>query len=247
MHPDLPLRRECAGRQAALDRKNLRVRRYLLETEGRLPLPHLQVHFRNPVPVNENIGAGKFNPIGIGHSSCFSCRHIDAFQGGDGGVTLLQIALNFEVELLGEIARQGNAGAAQSNPILQCRCAETAFEGGDIATFNIRLNISAEGELVLRAAGVHIYRRRRRRGKHNFVGVSRHSLFFRLRQNRSEGTTPGLELLYFFFQLGVALLQLPNCFLEILQPLIIRWWIGRTHGQNHAGGKNKREAHGNRV
>ena len=247
MHPNLPLRRERTRRQTALDRQNLRVRRDLLETEGRLPLSHLQVHFRNPVPVNENIGAGKLHSIAVGHGGHFAGRHVDALQCRDRGVALFQIALNFEVELLGEIARQSNAGAAQSNPILQCRCAETAFEGGDIATFNIRLNISAEGELVLRAAGVHIYRRRRGRGKHSFIGVSRHSLFFRLCQNRSERTTLGLELVHFFFQLGVALLQLPNCFLEILQPLTIRWWIGRTQRQNHPGGKNNCETHRNRV
>ena len=109
------------------------------------------------MPVNENIGAGKFNSTGIGYGGCFPGRHIDAFQGGDGRVALLEITFNFEIELLREIAGQGNACAAQTNAIFQRSRTEAAFERGDIAAFHIRLNISAEGELVLRAAGVHIH------------------------------------------------------------------------------------------
>ena len=64
---DLPLRRDRARRQAALNRVDQSVRCELFKTERRLPLAHFQIHFRNAVPVDENVGAGKLDAIGICH------------------------------------------------------------------------------------------------------------------------------------------------------------------------------------
>ena len=117
--------------------------------------------------------AGKLDAVASRSGRGRAGRRVDRFQRRDRGVALLEVAFDFEIELLREIAGQSDARAAQPEAILQRGRAEAAFKRGDVAVFEIRLDITAEGQLVFRAAGMDIDRRRRRRGEDGLVIVAR--------------------------------------------------------------------------
>ena len=86
LNSDLPLGRDRAGRQAALDREQLRVGRDLFQPKRRFPLSNFNLRFGVTMPVDENIGRGEGGAIGVD------------------SVAVFEIALDFKIELLGEFA-----------------------------------------------------------------------------------------------------------------------------------------------
>ena len=132
----------------------------MFQSEWRFPLADFEIRFRYAVPVDEYVGPGKFHTVGIGHRCCRTGLDVDASQGRDGRIALLEIALDFEIELLGEFARQSDAGAPQPEPVLQRIRTEPTFEGGDVTAFQIRLDITAQGQFIFRTGSLRVNRRR---------------------------------------------------------------------------------------
>ena len=82
----MPLRCDCPGRQTALDDVQGSVGRELLQTERRLPLAHLNLCLGELMPVDKDVRAGKSSAA------------------GRNAIAVLEIAFDFEVELLGKVA-----------------------------------------------------------------------------------------------------------------------------------------------
>ena len=64
---------------------------------------------------------------------------------------------------------------------------------------------------------MHVDRRRRRRSKDRFVIIAGGGFLFRSRNNGRKWATFRLQLFHLALEFGVALLQLVNGFLQILQ------------------------------
>ena len=67
-------------------------------------------------------------------------------------IALAKVAFDFEVELLREIAGQIDASPAQPETIFHRSLTKPTFERGDVAVFEIRLNVSAKHQLEFRGA-----------------------------------------------------------------------------------------------
>src|SRR5437879_9035840 len=83
-----PISKSANGRHPSVwNRSRLtKVRRDLFQTEGCLPLADFDIGFRELVPVNENV------------------RGLEGGAVGGNAIAVFEVALDLEVELLGEIA-----------------------------------------------------------------------------------------------------------------------------------------------
>jgi len=97
---DLPLLRDRAGRKTALNRINGSVRHEPFQTKWGLELADSDIGLRNGVPINKNVGTRKSGAT-VGKA-----------------VALTEIPFDFEIESLGEIARQIDAGTSQTEAVL---------------------------------------------------------------------------------------------------------------------------------
>src|SRR5438046_3039578 len=123
MHPrSTPFARPLpAGRTAKANRPNSpgesTSASCLFQAKWRFPLTHLDLRPRELMPVNEDVCARKSGAV-----------RVDA-------ITILEVAFDFEIELLGKIAGEIDSCAAQTKPIFQCRLTKASFERADITVF----------------------------------------------------------------------------------------------------------------
>ena len=129
---DLPVWRDCASWQTALDREQGSVRRKLLQAKRRFILADLDLRCRELMPVDANVCGGKGGAVGVS------------------AIALAKIAFHFKVELLRKIASQIDARPAQPETVIDRGLTKPSFESGDIAAFKVDLNESAQHQLQFR-------------------------------------------------------------------------------------------------